>query len=117
MARKAQFNLTNFSRARVDALTRKAEVLTKHWQRERSARLLEQLAVNAETKQRWLEADSSVARQAPAATRTATVSHPSQPRSSPFKAWLAAGKIPVNNALAYIVSVLGLQRLASHQAN
>ncbi len=117
MASQERHNLTSFKSEGVEALARKTEALTESWQRERRARLLGQLAVNAEIKQRWLEPHHPEALQARVTTGSATVSRYFQPRGSPFKALLAAGKKPVNNALAYIASVLGLQRLASHQTN
>ena len=117
MASQERCNLTSFQSEGVEALACKTDVLTERWQRERRARLLGQLAVNAEIKQRWLEPHHPEAQQARVTTGSATVSRPFQQRSSPFKALLALGKKPVNNALAYVVSMLGLHRLASDQTN
>jgi hypothetical protein len=110
MASKERLNLTDVKR---DALARKAAVLTEIWQRERNIWLLAQLAVNAEIKQRCLEADYLPAAQpARLANGPAPLPRQHQPRSFPFKAWLTAAKIPANHALAYLVSAVGLQRLA-----
>ena len=117
MANQERYKLMSGKRARIEALARKTEMLTESWQREQGVRLLGQLAVNAEIKQRWSEPPHLTPPQTHVATGSAALSSPFQQRGSPLQALLAAGQTPVHNALAYIVSVLGLQRLASHQAD
>jgi hypothetical protein len=57
MASKERLNLTSIKRERFEALARKTTVLIEDWRRARGVRLAEQLAVNNEVKQRWLESN------------------------------------------------------------
>jgi hypothetical protein len=117
MASKDRHTLTNANSVRIEALARKTEALTENWQRAREARLKEQLAVNTELKRRWLEFDHNQAQKVRVATSKTTSSRRSPQRGNPLKALIRAVEIPVNNALAYLVSVLGIYRLASHQTH
>ena len=114
MASRERSHLTNVNHVRRAALASKTARLRESWQCERRARLLAQLAVNAEIKQRWVEPHYAVTPQTRVVTGGPTATSQFQPRTAPFKALFEAGKISVMNALAYLVSVLGLQRLASH---
>ena len=62
MASKESRNLTSIQRELVEALARKAKVLMEDWRRVRGARLAQQLAINTEVKQRWLESNPIEAR-------------------------------------------------------
>ena len=117
MASKEGATLTNVKSARVEALARKTELLTENWQRARKAQMQEQLAVNTELKRRWLGLDHREAQQVRVPTSEAASARRSQRRGTQFKALITAAEIRVNNALAYIISTLGSQPLAGHQAH
>ena len=117
MASKERLYSTSVKSERVEVSTSKTAVLMEGWRRERSARMAAQLAVNAEIKQRWLKSESIEAPPDRVATGPATFSRQPQRRGAPFKALLTALEIPVNQALAYVISVLGIQRLAGKHAD
>lgn len=114
MASKNQPGINN---VRSMALASKTDLLRESWQRQRRARLLEQLAMNAEIKQRWVETHYAEPLQARVGTGGNAASNQTQPRDDPFRAVLTAGKTTANKALAYIVSVFGLPRMLSRQAS
>lgn len=114
MASKNQPGINN---VRSVALASQADILRESWQRQRRARLLEQLAVNAEINQRWVETHYAEPLQARVFTGGTTASHQLQPPEALFKAVLKAGKTSAHSVLAYLVSLVGLPRVANHQTS